>query len=94
MEKVEQDQHINNHDIGKELNIAHKVVLNIDHKTAPSPSFGEGYKKTRYLDVTWFNSEKFNGSNFHLQIIAKTEWNRTGFKMSHYGRWKMDRIRQ
>jgi len=28
MEKIEQDRHINNHDIGKELNIDHKTVLN------------------------------------------------------------------
>jgi len=45
MEKVEQDQHINSHDIGKELNIDHKRVLNIDHKTIPSPSFREGSQK-------------------------------------------------
>jgi len=28
MEKIEQDQHISSHDIGKELNIDHKTVLN------------------------------------------------------------------
>jgi len=28
MEKVEQDQHISSHDIDKELNINHKIVLN------------------------------------------------------------------
>jgi len=28
MEKVEQDWHISNYDIGKELNIDHKTVLN------------------------------------------------------------------
>ena len=28
MEKMEQDRHISSHDIGKELNIDHKIVLN------------------------------------------------------------------
>jgi len=28
MEKVEQDRHISSHDISKELNINHKIVLN------------------------------------------------------------------
>jgi len=37
MEKVEQDRHISNRDIGKELNIDHKTVLNYLEKT--------GYKK-------------------------------------------------
>jgi len=32
-----------------------------------------------------FNSEKFNGSNFHQQIIGKTEQNRTIFETAHYG---------
>jgi len=41
MEKVEQDRHISSHDIGKELNIDYKTVLNHLKKT--------GYKKTRCL---------------------------------------------
>jgi len=55
--------HISNH-IGKELIISFKL-------------FGENWiqKKTRCLAVTWFNSEKFNGSNFYLRIIAKTKSN-------------------
>jgi len=28
MEKIEQDRHISSHDIGKELNIDHKIILN------------------------------------------------------------------
>jgi len=28
MEKVEQDRHINSHNIGKELNVDHKTVFN------------------------------------------------------------------
>jgi len=39
MKEVEQDQHISNHDIGKELNIDHKTVLNYLEKAR--------YKKTR-----------------------------------------------
>jgi len=41
MEKVEQDRHISNHDISKELNIDQKTVLNYLEKA--------GYKKK--LDV-------------------------------------------
>jgi len=37
MEKVEQDRHISSHDISKELNINHKIVLTLLEKT--------GYKK-------------------------------------------------
>jgi len=33
MEKVEQDRHISSYDIGKELNIDHKTVLNHLEKT-------------------------------------------------------------
>jgi len=44
MEKVEQDRYISSHDIGKELNIDHKTVLNYLEKA--------GYKKTRCLGVT------------------------------------------
>jgi len=67
MEKVEQDGHISSHDIDK------KRLQN----SFKSFKFGEDWiqKKTRCLDVTWFNSEKCNGSNFHLQIIVKTERN-------------------
>jgi len=50
MEKVEQDSHINSHDIGKELNIDDKTVLNHLEKVE--------YKKTRCLGATWFNSKK------------------------------------
>jgi len=44
MEKVEQDRHISSHDIGKELNIDHKTVLNHLEKA--------GYKKTKCLGIT------------------------------------------
>jgi len=44
MEKIEQDRHISSHDIGKELNIDHKTVLNHLEKA--------GCKKTRCLDAT------------------------------------------
>jgi len=57
------------------------------------------YKKkrknaTQRFVATWFNNKKFNGSNFHLRIIAKMEQNRTIFETAHYGRWKMDDVRQ
>jgi len=61
MEKVEQDQYISSHDIGKELNIDYKTVLNHLEKA--------GYK-IKCLNI---NSKKFNGSNFHLRIIASRE---------------------
>jgi len=45
MEKVKQDWHISSHDIGKELNIDYKTVLNHLEKT--------GYKKkTRCFGAT------------------------------------------
>jgi len=44
MKKVEQYRYISNHDIGKELNIDHKRVLNYLEKAE--------YKKTRCLIAT------------------------------------------
>ncbi|KOX77682.1 hypothetical protein WN51_09347, partial [Melipona quadrifasciata] len=40
MEEIEQDPHIGNHDIGKELNIDHKTVSNHLKKA--------GYKKKKF----------------------------------------------
>jgi len=51
MEKVEQDQYISSYDIGKELNIDYKTVLNHLEKA--------GYKKKKQcLGAMGFNSEK------------------------------------
>jgi len=83
---VEQDRHISSHDIDGELNIDHETVLNHLEKT--------GLKKTRCLSATWLNSEKFNGSNFHLRIIAKMERNRIIFETVHYDWWKIDHVWQ
>jgi len=77
MEKVEQDRHISSHDIDKKLNINHKTVLNRLEK--------DGYKKN-VVCVPHGLSEKFNGSYFHLGIIAKTEQNQTIFETAHYAR--------
>jgi len=73
MEKVEQDQHISSHDIVKKLNIDHKTVLNHSEKA--------GYNKNFMFrcHMIYINNKKFNGSNVHLRIIAKTERNRTIF---------------
>jgi len=55
-EKVEQDRHISNHDIDKDLNRPQNNFK----------SFGEGWIQKECLSATWFNSEKFNGSNYNL----------------------------
>jgi len=52
MGKVEQDWYISSYDIGKKLNIDHKIILNHLEKA-------EYKKKNSKLGVTWFNSEKF-----------------------------------
>jgi len=77
MEKVEQDQHISNHDIDKELN--------------SFKSFGEGLIQKKFdvwvpHDLTMKNFMESNGilSNFH-RIIVKTERNQTISETAHYG---------
>jgi len=58
------------------------IISGIKHRSQNNfKPFGEGWiKKIRCLGATWFHSKKFNGSNFHLRIIAKTEQNRTILK--------------
>ena len=67
-ERIEQDRHIGNHDIGKELNVDHKTVLNHLKKA--------GYKKKLNVrlprDLT---PNKFNESNFLVrQKLKKLGW--------------------
>jgi len=62
MEKIEQDRHVSSHD--KELNIDHKTVLNHLEKSR--------LKKELDVWVPHDLTEKFNGSNFYLRVIAKT----------------------
>jgi len=57
-------RYISSHDIGKELNIDHKTVLNHLEKARYK-------KKLRCLDAIWFNSEKFNRSNFICESLLK-----------------------
>jgi len=68
-QKIEENCHVSSHDIIKELNFDHKIVLRHLRKA----------EYTKKLDV-WvphdlIDAKKFNGSNFHLRIIVETKQN-------------------
>jgi len=78
-QKIEENCYVSSHDIIKELNFDHKIVLRHLLKDWI-------YKEAWCLGATWFDAKKFNVSNFHLRIIVET-------KLSHFWkdneRWKM-----
>ncbi|GFT68396.1 uncharacterized protein TNCV_659841 [Trichonephila clavipes] len=66
-EMIEIDWHASSHSIAQELKIDHTAVLNHLHKTR--------FKKKLHVlcGATPINTEKHDGSNFHLQSLGQTE---------------------